>query len=337
MWHLDALVGKHHDAVAGRPGGAVARAARRSKRPAFQRDGGLHRPELELQQPLAQPVDALLVGQRHGLSLSRRRRPARGGGTARPARPAPDRPRVPRRGCAASPAPRGRAAAPAPRPAGPCPRSGRRRRAAAPRGPAPRRAPPRAGLAEVQREGEAVDALVGVLVAAGIGAGVAAAPGHARAAQQRRLPDRAVHAVAVAVAGDHAEVEAADPEPGPAEERPLAGRRLAVDLAVGDAVGPALGRRGQHHRHLQERVALVEVHLEIQVQRRLAAAEADGQADAGAAEPAVEPGAHPQRAGFLDPPVRARQRRRHRLLPAVGVEGPGVGAVLAQMQAAGCR
>ena len=68
------------------------------------------------------------------------------------------------------------------------------------------------------------------------------------------------------------------------------------------------------------------------MQRRLAAAEADGQADAGVAEAAVEPGADAQRAGLLDPPVVAGERRRHRLLPAVGVEGPGVGGVAAQVQ-----
>ena len=112
-----------------------------------------------------------------------------------------------------------------------------------------------------------------------------------------------------------------------------AGEGVAGDVAVGDAVGPALRVGGERDRHLQQRVALVEVHLELEVQRRLAAAEADRQADARVAEAAVEPGADPQRAGLLDPPVVAGERRRHRLLPAVGVEGPGVGGVAAQVQA----
>ena len=92
----------------------------------------------------------------------------------------------------------------------------------------------------MQVEGEAVDALVGVPVAAGVGARVAAAPGHARAAEQRRRPGAAVDAVAVAVAGDEAEVGAGDAEPRPAEERPFGGGGRAGDVAVGDAVGPAL-------------------------------------------------------------------------------------------------
>ena len=69
-----------------------------------------------------------------------------------------------------------------------------------------------------------MDALVGVPVAAGVGARVAAAPGHARAAEERRRPGAAVDAVAVAVAGDEAEVGAGDAEPRPAEERPFGGR-----------------------------------------------------------------------------------------------------------------
>ncbi len=69
------------------------------------------------------------------------------------------------------------------------------------------------------------------------------------------------------------------------------------------------------------------------MERRGAAGEADGQADAGGAEAAVEAGADAERAGFLDLPVVAGEGVGDGLLPAVGVEGPGVGGVAAELEA----
>ena len=51
------------------------------------------------------------------------------------------------------------------------------------------------------------------------------------------------------------------------------------------------------------------------------------------AEPAVEAGADPERAGLLDVPDGVGERGLDRLVPAVGVEGPGVGGVAAEVQA----
>ena len=51
------------------------------------------------------------------------------------------------------------------------------------------------------------------------------------------------------------------------------------------------------------------------------------------AEAAVEAGADAEGAGLLDAPVVAGEGRVDRLLPAVGVEGPGVGGVAAEVQA----
>ncbi len=87
------------------------------------------------------------------------------------------------------------------------------------------------------------------------------------------------------------------------------------------------------HRHLQEREALVEVDGELEVDARLAPAEADGP---GTRELRSRPSMRAptaQRAGLLDLPVAAAEPRLDRLVPAVGVEGPGVGGVVAQVQA----
>ena len=75
---LDAVEGEGDDAVAGRPGGAMGEGGV-VEGPAFERDARADRPEVELLEATPQAFDALLVGQRHDGSFSRRSRSGRDG------------------------------------------------------------------------------------------------------------------------------------------------------------------------------------------------------------------------------------------------------------------
>src|SRR6185295_6119519 len=171
------------------------------------------------------------------------------------------------------------------------------------------------------------------MVASRIDRRLAATPGHLRAAQLRRLPQRAVDAVAIRVVGDETDVGRSDPQSRPAEERPLAWARLAVDRRTGNAVCPPARRCGQANRHLQQCETFGEVDLEVEVDVRFAGVEAHRPKDAGISEKRVAAGPNTQRAGLLNLPAPTRKFCLDRLDPAVAVEGPRISAVVTKVKA----
>src|SRR5262245_3949215 len=175
-------------------------------------------------------------------------------------------------------------------------------------------------------------ALVGVMIATGIGDRLASAPRHLRTAQQRRLPKPPVDAVTVGIVRDPSNVGLAHCKTRPAEVWPL-GRAVGTrNMSGGDAVDPSRGPTGKTHRHLQEREAFVEIDCEFDIDAWLALAKADGPSHAGVAQPRVHANPSAEWTAFLHLPATAAKPRLDRLVPAIGMKGPCIRAVMTKMQ-----